>query len=63
MEIIFHKIVGILSYILCSELIHHFHEIFNVTLCVLNATEGCFFFVADGEIHATRLAFNLPDYS
>ena len=43
MEIIFHKIVGILSYILCSELIHHFHEIFNVTLCVSNATEGWFF--------------------
>ena len=42
MEIIFHKIVGILSYILCSELIHHNHEIFNVTLCVPNATEGWF---------------------
>ena len=56
MEIIFHKIVGILSYILCSELIHHFHEIFNVTLGVPNL-------VADGEIHATCLASNLPENS
>ena len=39
------RIVGILSYILCSELIHYFREIFNVTLGVPNLP-------ADGEIHA-----------
>ena len=43
-EIIFHDgIVGILSYILCSELIYHFREIFKVTLGVPNL-------VADGEM-------------
>ena len=56
-EIIFHDgIVGILSYILCSELIYHFREIFKVTLGVPNL-------VGDGEIHATCLASNLPDNS
>ena len=44
MKINFARIVGILSYILCSEIIHHFREIFNVTLGVGNATEGSFFF-------------------
>ena len=39
----FPRIVGILSYILCSEFIHYFREIFNVTLGVPNATEGSFF--------------------
>ena len=53
---IFPRIVGILSYILCSELIYHFREIFNVTLSVPNL-------VGDGEIHATCLASNLPDNS
>ena len=53
-EIIFHDgIVGVLSYILCSELIYHFREI---TLGVPNL-------VGDGEIHATCLASNLPDNS
>ena len=42
----FPRIVGILSYILCSELIYHFREIFNVTPSVPNL-------VGDGEIHAT----------
>ena len=46
--------VGILSYILCSELIHHFHEIFNVTFRVPNL-------VGDGGIHATCLASIFPD--
>ena len=35
--------VDILSDILCSEFIHHFREIFNVTLGVPNAAEGSFF--------------------
>ena len=35
--------VGILSYIRYSEIIHHFREIVNVTLGVGNATEGSFF--------------------
>ena len=35
----FPRIVIILSYILCSELIHHFGEIFNITY----ATVGFFF--------------------
>ena len=48
--------VGILSYILCSELIHHFCEIFNVTFGEPNL-------VTDGEIHATCLASILPDNS
>ena len=52
----FPRIVGILSYILCSELIHHFREIFNVTLGVPNL-------VGDGEIHATCLASNLLNNS
>ena len=39
----FPRIVGILSYILCSELIHHFRKSFNVTFGVRNATEGSFF--------------------
>ena len=39
----FPRIVGILSYILCSELIRHFREIFNVTMGVPIATEGSFF--------------------
>ena len=58
MEIInnFPRIVGILSCILCSELIHHFLEIFNVTLGVPNL-------VADGEIHANCLTSSLPDSS
>ena len=60
---IFPRIIGILSYILSSEVIHYFHEIFNVTPGVPNATEGCFFWVANGEIHATCLPFNLPDNS
>ena len=47
---------GILSYILCSELIHHFRELFNVRLGVPNL-------VADGKIYATCLASNLPDNS
>ena len=46
--------VGILSYILFSELIYHFSEIFNVTLVVPNL-------LGDGEINATCLASNLPD--
>ena len=37
------QIVHILSDILCSELIHHFREVFNVTLGVPNATEKSFF--------------------
>ena len=45
----FPQIVGILSYILCSELIHHFREIFKVTIGVSNL-------VADEEIHATCAA-------
>ena len=52
----FPRIVGILSYILSSELIYYFREIFNVTIGVSNL-------VADGEIHATFLASNLPDNS
>ena len=36
------EIVGILSCILCSELNHHFREIFNATLGVRNVTEGSF---------------------
>ena len=55
---IFPRIVGILSYILCSEFIHHFCEIFNVIIVAPNATEGSFLLV-DGEIHATCLASNL----
>ena len=35
--------IGILSCILCSEHIHYFREIFNVTLGVRNASEGSFF--------------------
>ena len=35
--------VDILSDILCSELIYHFREIFNVTLGVPNAAERSFF--------------------
>ena len=51
------EIVGILSYNLCSELIHHFREIFaNVILGVSNSVE-------DGEIHATCLASHLPNNS
>ena len=53
---IYSRIIGILSYTICSELIHHFREIFNVTLGVPNL-------VGDGEIHATCLASNLPDNS
>ena len=49
-------IVGILSYILCFELIHHFREIFNATLGVPKL-------VADGEIQSTCLASNLSDNS
>ena len=48
--------VGMLSYILCSELIHHFRELFNVRLGMPNL-------VADGEIHATCLVSNLRDNS
>ena len=52
----FARILGILSYILYFEIIHHFCEIFNVTLSVRNATEGSFFLMVEGEIHATCLA-------
>ena len=52
----FPRIISILSYILCSQLNHHFLEIFNVTL-------GVHDLVSDGEIHATYLASNLPDNS
>ena len=52
----FPRIAGILSYILCSELIYHFCEVFNVTLSVHSL-------VGDGEIHTTCLASNLPDIS
>ena len=38
----FPRIVGILSYVLCSELIRHFCEVFNVTLGVPNAVEISF---------------------
>ena len=44
------------EYILYSELIYHFGEIFNITLSVPNL-------VGDGEIYATCLASNLPDNS
>ena len=54
MEIIFHT--NSWYFKLCSELMHHFREIFNVTFGVPN-------FVADGEIHATCLASILPDNS
>ena len=50
------RVVGILNHILCSELIHHFHEILNVILGAPNL-------VADGEIHATCLASNFSDNS
>ena len=40
----FPRIVGMLNYILCSELMQHFGEIFDVTLGVTNATKGSFFF-------------------
>ena len=52
-----------LNYILCSELMHHFGEIFDVTLGVPNATKESFFLAADGEIHVSCLAFSLPDNS
>ena len=53
---IFPRIVVTLSYILCSKLIHHFCELFNVRLGMPNL-------VVDGETHATFLAANLPDNS
>ena len=40
----FPQIVGILSYIICSELIHHFREIFNVTVVGLMQRRNPFFF-------------------
>ena len=55
----FPRITNILSDILCSELIHHFREIFNVILDVSNATEGSSFGGGEREFHATCLPSNL----
>ena len=57
----FARIVGILSYILYSEIINYFREIFNVTIDGDNATGGSFSLAAEGGIHATCLASNFPD--
>ena len=57
----FPRMLGILGYILCSELNRHFCKIFNVTLsdvCDL-MQRRYLFLVAEGEIHATFLVSNL----
>ena len=50
------------SYILCSDRIYHFREIFNVTFGVPNTMEA-FFLAVEGEIYAICLASNLPNNS